>query len=516
MRNKHVLDGIMRMDRVREVLRLKEQGFGQREIHRSTGIARSCIQGYLQLFDLIGMTYGEATGLGDQALRDKLKKRVPGRHRKEVKDPDFQLLHDDYLSRKGVTLELLWQEWMGADGTGYTYSTFCRRYKEWARSKQVVLRSAYNGGEKLLTDYAGETLAWWDENGADHKVEIFVAVLGASNLIYAEASPSQKVIHWVCSHIRAFTFIGGVPEAVVIDNLKSGVTKACRYEPELNKTFEEFGDHFGTTILPARAVKPRDKAKVEKAVQDVERWVLAPLRNQRFASITEIQIAMEPRLHALNEKVMQDYKVSRRELYERLDKPALRPLPALPFAPAIWKLARVGPDYHIQIEHHFYSVPFTLVREEVWVRITEGLVEAFHDNSRIASHRRSLVKYRHSTTPEHMPSVHQAVRSWTPENFKKWALAIGPETLKLVGIILSSHAHRELGFRTILGLQRLERKYDSIQLEAAAAVANERRVPTQRFVRGVLERQAVTGVVSPTPEPEPLVHSNLRGEKFYH
>jgi len=502
------------MDRVREVLRLSEQGLTQREIHRQTGIARSCIQGYLQLFELTGIRLSEAVELSDQELREKLKKKVPGRHRAEVKDPDFANLHQDYKSRKGVTRKLLWQEWVEAVGSGYDYSTFCRRYNEWARSQQVVLRNEYRGGEKLLSDYAGERLSWWDDNGAEHPVEIFVSVLGASNFIYAEASPSQKVIHWVSSHIRAFTAIGGVPQAVVIDNLKSGVIRSCRYEPELNKTFEEFAAHFGTTVLATRAAKPRDKAKVEKAVQDVERWVLAPLRHVRFASITEINLAIDTLLEALNAKVMQDYKVSRRELYERLDKPLLRPLPMYAFVPSTWKLARVGLDYHIQIEQHWYSVPYTLVREEVWVRISEGLVEVFHDNVKVASHYRSLVKYRFSTDPAHMPSAHRAVRSWTADNFQKWAHGVGPETSNLVETVLTAAAHQELGFRTILGFQRLEKKFGSQKLEAAAKVANERRVPTQRFLKAVLERQAD----SPASEPPeaPLVHDNVRGEKFYH
>jgi transposase len=505
------------MDRVREVLRLKEQGLTQREIHRKTGIARSCIQGYLILFEATGVTYKEASEQSDQGLRTLLKKKVPGRNRAEIKDPSFELIHKEYLSRKGVTLELLWQEWIASREAGYTYSTFCRRYREWARDQRVVLRSEYRGGEKLLSDYAGECLSWWDEGGEEHSVEIFVAVLGASNFIYAEATPSQRVTHWVGSHIRAFSCIGGVPEALVIDNLKSGVTRACRYEPELNKTFEEFGAHFSTTILPTRAAKPRDKAKVEKAVQDVERWVLAPLRNRRFASVAEINLAIEPLLETLNNRIMQDYKVSRQELFERVDKPALRPLPTVAFVPATWKLARVGLDYHIQIDNHFYSVPYSLVREEVWVRISEGLVEVFHDNTRVASHYRSLVKYRFSTTTEHMPSAHQAVRSWTAENFQKWSQEVGVQTEHLVNTILSVSAHKEQGFRSILGLQRLEKKFGKCRLEKAAAVANERRVPTQRFVRSVLEHLATTPPNESTTEAAPVVvHSNLRGEKFYH
>jgi len=505
------------MDRVRAVLRLKEQGYLQREIHRRTGISRSCIQDYLRLFEVSGITLERATLLSDTALTETLKKQTPGRHRALIPDPEFGVIHAEYLSRKGVTLELLWHEWIKEQEAGYTYSTFCRRYQEWARSQKVVLRGEYTGGEKLFSDYAGERLSWWDDSGDEHPVEIYVSVLGASNYIYAEASPSQRVVHWVSSNMRAFEFIGGVTEALITDNLRSAVTRSCRYEPELNKTFEEFGAHFGVAIVPARAAKPRDKAKAEKAVQDVERWVLAPLRHERFLSMTEINLAMAPLLKTLNDKIMQDYKLSRRDLFEQLDQPALKPLPAIAFAPATWKLARVALDYHVQIEHHFYSVPYTVAREEVWVRMTEGLIEVFHNNIRVASHYRSLIKHRFSTLPEHMPLQHQAVRSWTADNFHQWASKVGPETAILVTTILSAPAFKELGFRTILGLQRLERKYGTAPLEAAAAVANARRVPTQRFVKQLIEAQ-LEKQPAPATEPEaPIVlHSNLRGEKYYH
>lgn len=504
----------MRMDVVREILRLTELGCKQREIHRSTGVARSCIQKYLGLLGLNQITVEESQKLTDLELKERLNKKTPGRNRAEIEDPDFQKVHEQYLSRKGVTLDLLWQEWVQVSGIGYSYQTFCRRYDEWASLKKVTLRSEYRGGEKLLVDYAGEALSWWDEYGEQHKVEIFVSVLGASNYIYAEASPSQRVVHWISSNMRAFEFIGGVTEALILDNLKSGVIKSSRYEPELNKSFEEFGAHYNVAIVPTRAAKPRDKAKVEKAVQDVERWVLAPLRNKRFGSLAEINLAMAPLLEALNGKVMQSYQRSRKELFEELDKPALKPLPTQAFVPASWKLARVGLDYHIQIEHHFYSVPYTLVREEVWVRISERLVEVLHNNTKVASHHRSLAKYRFSTEKSHMPEAHQAVRSWTADNFRAWAQTVGADTSALIELILGAASYKELGFRSILGLQRLAKKYGALRLEAAAALAIERRMPTQRFVRQVLELGIEKKPVVPTKPP--VIHANIRGEKFYH
>lgn len=502
--------GIMEMGRVREMLRLKEAGHTQREIHRLVGVARSTIQEYLWAAAQHELTYERAKALKDDELQALFCKRTPGRSRREVSEPDYSRIHSEYLSRKGVTLVLLWQEWVAASGGGYSYSTFSRRYREWARTRSVTLRHEYRGGEKLFTDYAGETLSYFDDAGVEHRVEVFVAVLAASNRIFAEATSNQKEESWIASHTRALSFYGGVPEAVVPDNLKSAVTKADRYEPLLSKAYEEWAAHYGTTILPARVRKPRDKGKVEKAVQDVERWVLAPLRHVRFLSIGEINAAIAKLLTELNSRPMQSYDgASRDELFTRIDKAALRPLPNTPYVYAHWKIARVSLDYHIQLEQHYYSVPYRFVRAEVSVRVTEHIVEIFHNNERIAAHARSAAKFRYSTLPEHMPPEHKAVRSWTAESFSEWAASIGPETKALTSAFLAAGRHQEQGFRSILGLKRLAEKFSEAALEEAVKVANARRIVSQRFVRILLESRAA-------PKDAPLVHPNVRGGEYFH
>lgn len=332
---------------------------------------------------------------------------------------------------------------MEATGGGYSYSTFNRRYREWAKVKSVILRHEYQGGEKLFVDYAGEKLSYWVDN-VEYPAEIFVGVLAASNKIFCEATDSQSLPNWLGSHNRMLDFYGGVPGAIVPDNLKSGVEKACRYEPLLCRAYEEWSKHCDTAIIPTRVQKPRDKGKVEKAVQDVERWVLAPLRHVRFESLIELNSAISKRLLLLNAKGMDSYNgASREDLYLSIDKPQLRALPNEPYVFSEWKKARVSLDYHIQFEQHYYSVPYRYVRKEVLVRTTEKLLEIFHENELISSHIRSKVKFRFSTNSEHMPPAHRAVKSWTQDSFISWAQSVGKETLALTSAFFSDNRHPE-------------------------------------------------------------------------
>lgn len=510
-RKKRLDRGVVKMERVREVLRLAELGLTQREINRISGVSRAVIQEYLRKAWDIELTWETAKTLSDDELRARFDKRTPGRSRKTAgaAEPDFAALDREYYSRKGVTLELLWKEWIESVGEGYSYPTFCRRYREWAKHRKVILVREYPPGERSFVDYTGEKLSWWDDAGVEHPAEIFVAVLGASSLIFTEATDSQQLLSWIGSNTRALEFYGGVPQVVIIDNLKSGVIKADRYEPELTRTMEEWAAHYGTTVMPTRAKKPRDKGKVEQAVQDVERWVLAPLRKRRFHSLAEMNEAMKPLLQALNDRQMQEYGASRRERYESSDCHALRPLPPQAYVPATWKLARVNLDYHVELDRHYYSVPFTLSGEQVWVKRTEKLVEILHRNVKVASHAYSSAPFRFSTLPDHMPEHHRVVRSWTAELFTEWAHKIGPETERLVGALLATPRFREQSFRSILGLQRLEKKYGAERLEQAAAHANKRKVVSQRFVRLLLEGGKDSW-------NSPLTHGNLRGPGYFH
>ena len=515
MRNRNLERGIMSMDRVRELLRLKEQGYTQRDMHRATGVARSTVQRYVGEAEVCKLSFAEASALTESELREKLSRRIPGRHRAEIADPDFKEIHKDYLSRKGVTLELLWQEWCAETEQVYSYQTFCRRYREWAGEQKLVLRGEYEPGDRACSDYAGETLSYRDREGKEQKVEIFVSTLAASNLIYAEATADEKVLSWCGSHVRAFEYFGGSPKLLVIDNLKSGVTRPCRYEPELNRTFQEFGEHYQLAIVPARVARPRDKAKVEEAVQLVERWILAPLRKEYFRSLEELNIAVRKRLEDLNARQMKNYECSRRELFERIEKTALRSLPEPRFVPALWKKVRVHLDYHVQVEKHWYSVPYWHARKEVFVRITETIVEVFYNNERIASHLRKSEAYRHTTVEAHLPPQHLAMRSRNAENFLAWSDRVGPETQALVKRMLDEARHREQAFRSILGLQRLEKQFTAKRLERAALKANQTNVTSQRFVRSILE----TNLSWENQEPEsapPLLHENIRGGSYFH
>lgn len=511
--------GVLQMENVRQVLRLSELGFNQRAIARSTGVARSSLQEYLRTAQMEGITYERAALMTDPELREAFKKQRPGRYRVEVTDPDFERVHKGMMSRKGVTLELLWKEWRATGNGGYSYSTFCRRYHEHIKHSQVVMRQAYTPGELLLSDYTGATLSYWERDGKEHVVQIFVACLGFSNLIYVEASRSQTVADWINSHIRAFSYYGGTTSAVVIDNLKAGVTKSDRYEPDINKTFQEFGAHYTTTIFPVRARKPRDKAKVEQAVQQVERDVLAPLRNRRFISLEEINVAIAELLEQLNSRTMKDYGMSRRELFTSAEKETLQPLPVLPFIVASWKRARVGMDYHIEFQRHRYSVPYYLARKEVLVKSTEKLVEVFCDSERVASHRRSHKPYEFSTIEAHMPPQHLAVRSWTEENFVAWAKSVGEQMQLLVRRVLETPCFRQQSYRSILGIQRVSVKAGTPLAEAAATRANERGVKSARAFKQILE--ALVGKHIEASEVKDSLdicqpHDNIRGASYYH
>lgn len=505
----YCLGGILDMDRVREILRLAEGGHSQREIHRATKVARSCIQEYLRGAKLHELTHQRAKELSDSELKALLRKKTPGRPVKRVQEPDFEKVRSEYQSRKGVTLELLWQEWVAETGGGYGYSTFCRRYEAWGIALKVTLRRDYEPGELMLSDFTGEKLCYF-EKGEQREAEIFVSVLGLSNRIYAEALPSQQLLPWIGAHSRAFTFFGGVTEAVVIDNLKSGVKKSCRYEPEINRSFQDFAEHYSTTVFPARPNEPRDKSKVENAVQQVERWLLAPLRHVRFNSLAELNAALREKLVELNSREMREYKMSRDEFFTNAEAQSLRALPALSFCAAEWKRARVNLDYHVDVARHWYSVPYILARQEVWVKASERLVEVFFENERVASHQRSCVPHRHTTVPEHMPPHHQAVRSWTADNFKTWASSVGAHTVRLVELLLAAPRYKELAFRSILGLQRLERKYGKTAFEAACGVAVKKNIASQRFVRSVLEQ------AGSTPLKVSVAHQNIRGPKYFH
>jgi transposase len=505
---------------VREILRLKhERGCSDRAIARSTGVARSTVADYLARVASAGLGWPLPATLSDAALEALLFAHnagiAPGTRRKT--EPDWPAIHRE-LRRRSVTLMLLWQECRERTPGGYGYSRFCELYAQWESRLSPTMRQVHPAGERLFVDYAGQTVEVFGRRGEIHAAQIFVAVLGASSYTYAEATWTQTLPDWIGAHGRALAFIGGVPRQIVPDNPKVGVAKANWYEPGLNPTYQDFATHYGTAILPARPRKPRDKAKVEAGVLLVERWILARLRHQRFFSLAELNAAVVPLLSDLNGRPMRRLGISRRRLFEELDLPALAPLPAEPYVYAEWKLRRVAPDYHVEIDGHYYSVPYRLLRQQIEARITQRTIELFHKGERVACHMRGGARGRHTTLAEHMPSAHRRHASWTIERIQREAAAIGPETALLTTLILESRPHPEQGFRACLGILRLMRHYGAERLEAACRRGLEIGARSYGSINSILQhgldRQPPPRAAEETELP--LDHPNIRGSRYYH
>ena len=342
-------------------------------------------------------------------------------------------------------------------------------------------------------------------------------MLGASSYTFAEATLTQHLPEWIASHTHAFRFYGGVLAAMVCDQLRSGVTTPCRYEPGVHRTYADLATHYGTIILPARPAKPRDKAKAEVGVQVAERWIVARLRHETFFLLPALNARIVALLDELNAKPMRHYGgASRRVLFERLDQPALRPLPATPFVYAEWTHARVNLDYHVEFAHHYYSVPYGLVHERVELRVSARTVEIFHDGQRVAAHARNAVTGTHTTEPAHMPKAHQQHLEWTPLRFTRWAATVGPQTAALVAVILADRPHPEQGYRSCLGILRLARAYEPARLEAACTRALTAGARSYRHVAAILKHGLDRVAPDGTTPTVPHRHANIRGRDYYH
>ena len=505
------------MRKVREVLRLKfECGLTNRKIAKSTAIARSTVGDYIQRAVAAGLSWPLAEDMDDARLEQILFDQVP-RTPKDQRPPlNFPQIHKE-LKRKGMTLMLLWHEYKSENPQGYQYSQFCYRYRQWCNKLDPVMRQDHRAGEKLFVDYCGMTVAITDAGtGKTREAQIFVACMGASNYTYAEATLTQGLADWINSHIRTLEFLGGVPELIIPDNLKSGVNKACRYEPDLNPTYLDMANHYETAVIPARVRAPKDKAKAEVGVQIVERWILAKLRNRTFFSITELNRAIATLLVDLNNKPFQKLPGTRKSVFESIDKPALKPLPVGRYQFARWKKARVNIDYHIEVDRHYYSVPHQLVKKELDIRLTVNTVECFHKGKSVASHARSDRQGRHTTVREHMPTQHQKYMDWTPERLLRWAGKIGPHTAELIANVMEARMHPQQGFRSSLGILRLGKSYGEDRLEAASRRANQIGGRTYKSVESILKNGLDR---KPLPDEKssdaPIEHTNIRGGKYY-
>lgn len=504
------------MRKIREVFRLKfDCKLSNRKIAKSCLIARSTVAEYLFRFQQAALSWPLPEEMDDTQF-EQLLYPAPLRSRRDRPLPEYDYIHTE-LRKKGVTLSLLWQEYKEQEPHGYQYSQFCHRYRQWAAKIDPVMRQEHRAGEKMFVDYTGQTVNVNDpDTNQVRKAQIFVAVLGASNYTYAEATWTQTLPDWIGSHIRSFAFFCGVPKVVVPDNLKSGVKKACYYEPDINPTYLDMANHYGTAVIPARVRRPKDKAKVEVAVQIVERWILARLRNRQFFNLSQLNKAIAELLVDLNNKSFKKLPGCRKQLFNTMDRPALNPLPVEPYQYAQWKIARVNVDYHIEVDRHYYSVPHSLIKKQIDVRITQRTIECFYKNKRIASHIRDYRKGWHTTTGDHMPKSHQKWAQWTPQRFINWAGKIGPHTATLIARVLNSRPYPQQSFRSCLGILRLAKSYGDGRLEKACRRATVIGGTSYRSVESILKHNLdQKPLPDQPPDDDPIEHINIRGARYY-
>lgn len=499
------------MRKIREVLRLKfEAGLSDRRIARAIGSARSTVRECLRRCKEAGIGWPLPEAFDEAGLQARLYRREVPLARSPV--PDFATLQAE-LKRPGVTRLLLWQEYKSAHPDGWQYSVFCDQYRRWLATQDLVLRQHHVPGEKCFVDYAGQTVGVLDRaTGAVREAQIFVAVLGASSYTYAEATWTQQLPDWLGSHVRSLAFFGGCPQAIVPDNLRSAVSRAHRYEPELNPAYQDFAEHYHVAILPARVRKPRDKAKVEVAVQIVERWILARLRDRTFFSLAELNAAIRELLQHLNTRPFKRRDGCRQTLFNEIERVALRPLPERPYTFATWKKASVHLDYHVEIEHAYYSVPYKLIGQTVDVRLSAHTLEIFYRQKLVAAHVRAVKRGSFNTTAVHRPARHAHAIELTHERLQERALAVGPATAEVMERQRRMRRHPEEALRANLGILRLARDFTPERLEAAAKRALDLKVYSYRALRALI----TTKTTAPQEQqPLGLEHENVRGEKYF-
>lgn len=506
------------MRKIHEVLRLKwDCELSNRAVARSCDIGYGTVCDYVQRAKAAGLSWPLPLDLDEDRLYCLLFPDSARSLRLERPAPNWPELHAE-LRRKGVTLRLLWLEYRDLHPDGYGYSQFCEHYKRWAIRLKPSMRFNHIAGEKCFLDYAGPTVDVIDaETGDIQSASIFVGVLGASSYTYAEAHCGQTLGNWLGAHVRMFGFLGGTSRILVPDNLKSAVKRPCRYEPDLNPTYQDLAKHYGVAVVPARVRKPKDKAKVEVGVQVVERWILARLRRRTFFSFAELNRAVRELLDDLNQRPMRNWGKSRRQLFEEIEQDALQPLPSQPYdSLTVLRSATVGIDYHIGFDKNFYSVPFQLIRQPVMVRATETTVEIFHKGNRVASHCRCRRENRYETLEEHRPPAHRAYLDWTPDRFLRWANKIGPATTEIIQIRLNEKKHPEHSFRACLGILGLAKKFGDNRLEAACLRALSCGIHFYKGIKNILDHSLDRIETERINDKTSPAHANVRGTTYYH
>jgi transposase len=506
------------MRKIEEVLRLRAAGMNPRMIAASIGAGKTTVYECLARADAAGITWPLPEGQDWPAVEANLFPPPSAELANRRPVADWRAIHRELKGGRHVTLRLLWLEFRGANPEGWGYSQFCAHYQAWLGGQDVVMRLTYNAGERMFVDFSGDTVSYADATtGEVHQAQVFVAVLGMSGMLYAEATRSQDLGSWVNAHVHAWSAYGGVATLTVPDNLKSGVTKACYYDPEINRTYLELARHFDSVVVPTRAAHPRDKAAVEAGVLSVERWVLAPLRHRQFFSLAELNAAVKEETAKLNARPFRGEPTSRAELFAEVEAPALKPLPATRYELASWKKVTANIDYHVEFDHRYYSVPYTLARKRLELRATATTVEVFDAHRRVASHAREHGRRRYVTDPSHMPASHRAHLEWTPSRLVAWAKTISDDTASLVEAILVAKPHPEQGYRACLGIMSLVRRYGNDRVGAASARALACGAVSYASLKSILAENLDR---LPLPEatgapPPPPSHDNLRGAAYW-
>jgi len=505
------------MRKIREILRLAWSCNQSRQaIAVSCGVGKTTVTDTLSRALAANLAWPLPFSLDDEGLEALLYPASSGSSRYKYSQPDWNALNTEFITHKNLTLMLLWQEYKEQNPSGYQYSQFCELFRTWKKKLDLSMRQEHRAGEKLFVDYCGQTIPIVDAStGEIRDAQVFVAVMGASNYTYAEATWTQSLADWTGSHVRTFTFLGCLPKCVVPDNLRSAVTKTCRYEPDINPTYAEMADHYGIAVIPARVRKPKDKAKAEVGVQIVQRFILAGLRKRTFFSLAEANAAIRERLLLLNNRAFKKLPGTRTSRFKELDRPAMLPLPDSHYQFANFKKARLNINYHIELGEHFYSAPHRLVREQLDVRFTETTVECFYKGNRVASHPRSFVKGGYTTTPEHMPRAHREYAEWTPQRLISWAATAGKATAQVVEAILSRKVYPEHAFNSCLGIISLGRRFGNDRLEAACERALTIKGVHYKSIKSILENKLDQKPLPKQLELLSVTHDNIRGADYY-
>jgi len=507
------------VEKIREILRLYlELNFSIREISKAIGVSKTSVGEYIAEFKRTGLTYHDITNKSDTDIVDLFEKS------NKSASPLYEDLSKEFtyiekeLKRPGVTLYLLWEEYAQHTQGGFSYSRFCHHYRMWKGKQKPDMHMEHKAGDKMYADFTGKKMHYVDPfTGQRNEVEIFVAILGASQLTYVEAVKSQKLEDWIKVNENALRYFGGSPRGISPDNLKSAVTKACNYEPLINETYKDLARHYNTVILPARPVRPKDKSLSENAVNLTYQRIFARLRNLTFFSLEELNQAIWDELEKHNNTKFQKRDTSRRQLFEEIEKSELRPLPVEYYELKNYQSARAGFNYHVYLKEdkHYYSVPYQYNGKVMKIIYTTGMVEIYKNNIRVAIHKRDRRAYQYTTVKEHMPSNHRFVDGWRSERFIKWASKLGEPVVSFIQRLLDSRDHPEQAFKSCMGILKLEKKYDRQALKHACKKALELNVISYKFINNSLKNN--THKMDPQEKNDIKLpfHDNIRGKENY-